>query len=73
MRILMIIGCLLVLIGVTGVVSGGITYTRHRKTADFGPLNFTYEKKEKIAVHPAVGAVVLASGVVVCAVGFKKR
>ena len=72
MRLLLIVGCVLVLLGVTGMVWGGFTYTRDRKTS-LGPIDITYEDKERIPIHPAVGAVVLAAGVVVFAAGLKRR
>jgi len=73
MRILTIVGCVLVLLGITGLVSGGITYTKDHKTADLGLFGITYEQKETLAIHPAIGAVVLVAGLVVGVASLKRR
>lgn len=61
-RFLIPIGTVLVLIGLVGLLYGGITYIKNRDTQTLGPLEFTVVEKEHIAMHPAVGAVVLMAG-----------
>ena len=65
MKPLVLVGLLLVLLGLVGLVFGGISYTKSQETAELGPLNVTVAEKERLAIHPAIGAVVFAGGLLV--------
>jgi hypothetical protein len=69
MKVLAIVGVVLVLVGLAGLIQGGITYSKGKETTKLGPIDFTFEKKEKLPIHPALGGVVLAAGVVVVIAG----
>jgi len=73
MKLLLIVGVVLVLMGLAGLIHGGITYSKGRETTKLGPIDFTFEKKEKLPIHPALGGVVLAAGVLVMVAGTRKR
>jgi hypothetical protein len=73
MRPLVLVGIPLIVLGIAGLLYGGITYTKDRDTLDLGIAEIEVKDKEHIAIHPAVGAVVLVAGLVVTAIGMKKR
>lgn len=65
MRPLVIVGCLLVGLGLVGLLYGGVTWRKNRETADLGIVKVTVAENERWSLHPALGGVILAAGVVV--------
>jgi uncharacterized membrane protein len=72
MRPLVLVGIILVVLGVAGLFYGGFTYTEDRDTVDLGIAKVEVEDKERVSIHPAVGGVVLAAGIVVLAMSVRK-
>ena len=73
MKLLWIVGVILIAIGLAGLLYGGFSYTKSRDTADLGLFEFTVEEKERLAIHPAVGAVVLVAGAVIVFASLRRR
>lgn len=67
MKLLAIVGIVLVVIGLIGLLQGGVSYTKSRDSTNLGPLTFTMTEKEHLAIHPAIGAIVLLAGGVILA------
>jgi uncharacterized membrane protein HdeD (DUF308 family) len=72
MKALAIVGIVLIAIGIVALVAQGITYTKHEKVLDIGPLQATAKEKETIPLPPVLGALSLAAGVVLLIVGARK-
>lgn len=72
MRPLVIVGAILMGIGLAGLLYGGITWRKNRETADLGIVKVTVTENERWSLHPALGGVILAAGVVVLVVGLRK-
>ena len=72
MKPLVLVGILLIALGVAGLLYGGITYTKDRDSLDLGVAEITVEDKERLTIHPGLGAVVLVAGLVVAVVGARK-
>jgi hypothetical protein len=68
-----VIGIVLIILGVVGLAYGRISYTKHSKAADIGPLEVRMEEKERVPIPPVLGVVALAGGVVLVAVGARTR
>jgi hypothetical protein len=73
MKALLIVGLILVAIGLVGLIYGGFSYTKSRDTADLGLFEFSVEEKERVAIHPAVGAVVLVAGGVIVFTALRRK
>ena len=73
MKGLLLIGIVLMVLGAVGLIYGGITYTKDKETADLGPLSVSVEDKETLAMHPALGGLILVGGIVVTAIATKKK
>ena len=73
MKPLMLVGIILIVLGALGVIFGGISYTKNTENADLGPLSVEVEEKERLSIHPALGAVVLVGGLVVTGVAAKRK
>lgn len=68
-----IAGIILIILGVVGLVYGGITYTRHRDTINFGPLTATVNQRETFPISPVVGVIALVAGVGLLLGGSRRR
>ena len=73
MKLLIPVGLVLVVIGLVGLVYGGITYTKDKDTVDFGVAEVTFEEKEHLQIHTAIGGVVLVAGLLVAGIGIRRR
>jgi hypothetical protein len=58
-----ILGCILVVIGLIGVLYGGVSWTRKDTVLDAGPVEITADKTERIPLSPIAGGVLLVAGV----------
>jgi len=72
MKPLALFGVVLIVIGLAGLLYGGFTYVKDRDTADLGIAKVTVTDKERVNIHPALGGVVLAAGVVIVVLAGKR-
>ena len=68
-----ILGFLLIALGIFGLVVGGVTYTKHKDTADLGPIDITVKEKEHVRIPPALAIVALIGGVLLVVTGTRRR
>jgi hypothetical protein len=73
MKAYLIVGLLLIALGLVGLVTGGITYTKEKDTADLGPVGITVEHKKKVPLSPAVSVIAVVAGVGLLLVGSRRR
>lgn len=73
MRVHLIVGVLLIVIGAFLLAYQGIEYSEKEKVADLGPLEVTTTETERFDVPPIVGGAVLAGGVLVLVLGGRRR
>ncbi len=64
-----ILGLILVVLGLTALLWGGITYTSRERVLDIGPIHATREKTHTLPIAPIGGAVALVGGIVLLSVG----
>ena len=67
------VGLMLIVLGAVGLIYGGITYTRKKHEVDLGPLEVNVEEKESVPIPPLAGGLAIAVGVVLLAVGGRRR
>lgn len=60
MNTVKVIGVILIVAGTLGLVYGGVSYTKERQAAKFGPIELTMSEKETVAIPTwlSVGAIV---------------
>lgn len=63
------IGVALIFIGVVALAYQGITYTRHEKIIDIGPIQATQETRKTIPLSPILGGIALIGGIGLVIVG----
>jgi hypothetical protein len=72
MRPVSIVGVLLVVLGILALVYQGITYTKRETVIDIGPVHATADRQKTVPLPPIVGALALASGVVLLISGARR-
>ena len=72
MKISMIIGIVLIVLGVVALAYEGITYTTREKVVDIGPLHASVEKKKTIPLSPVLGGAALVGGIVLVLAGSRR-
>jgi uncharacterized membrane protein len=73
MKPLVMVGILLVLLGGLALAYQGITYTRHEKVLDVGPLHVTTGTQERIPLPPVLGGLALVGGIALLVIGARQK
>ena len=72
MRTTTLLAIVLIAIGIVAFGYQGITYTTKETLVDIGPLKIDAEKTKTFPLPPIIGAISLAGGIPLLAVGRKK-
>jgi hypothetical protein len=62
-------GVVLIILGALALAYQGITYTKHKKVLDLGPLQATTTEHKTIPLPPVLGGVAVIGGVVLLLMG----
>jgi len=73
MKAATLIGAVLIVIGIISLAYGGITYTRKKEVVEVGPISAKVETQEKFPLPPVVGGIALVGGIVLVAVGARRK
>jgi hypothetical protein len=68
-----IIGILLIILGIIGFATGGLSFTHRHKDVDAGPIQISHDKKETVPISPILSTIALVAGVGLIAVGAKSK
>ena len=66
-------GIALVVLGALALAYQGINYTRKKNVIDLGSIHVTTETQERIPLPPVLGGVAIAGGIVLLAIGARKK
>jgi hypothetical protein len=69
MRISLVIGILLIVLGALALTYQGFTFFTQERVVDAGPFHVDVTKPHTIFLHPVVGIVVLGAGVILLLAG----
>ena len=72
MRLLMIVGLVLVVLGIFALAYQGFTYVTHDQVAAFGPLKVWQEREHTVWLPPVLGVTALAVGGLLILLGRKE-
>ena len=68
-----IIGLLLIILGIVGFATGGISFTHQKKDVDLGPVQVSHQTKDTLPISPILSTIALIAGVGLVAVGARSR
>jgi hypothetical protein len=63
MKPITLVATALIILGIIAVAYGGITYSRDRALIKVGPIEARVEEKRTIPLPPVLGAVAIATGI----------
>jgi UDP-N-acetylmuramyl pentapeptide phosphotransferase/UDP-N-acetylglucosamine-1-phosphate transferase len=68
-----IIGVILIVLGLTGLIWGGVFWTREKTVLDIGPIEAKAHEREGVPITPVVGGLIFVAGVVLLFVPVRRR
>jgi len=68
-----IVGLVLIIVGLVGLLSGGIGWTREKTVLDLGPIEAKTKEHKSIPIPPLAGGLVLAAGVLLLVLPARRR
>jgi hypothetical protein len=71
-KIAVIVGIVLIIVGMIGFAWGGMGWTTQKKDAQLGPLQITHKESHGIALPPIASGICLVGGIVLVIVGSRK-
>jgi hypothetical protein len=73
MKAATIIGILLIILGVTGFATGGISFTHQKKDVDAGPIQISHKTQDTLPISPILSTISLIAGVGLVVVGARSK
>jgi len=66
-----IIGILLILLGIVGFATGGVSFTHQKKDVDLGPVQVSHQTKDTLPISPILSTIPLIAGLGLVVVGMR--
>jgi hypothetical protein len=73
MKPVTIIGILLVVIGIIGFATGGLSFTHEKKDVDLGPVQISHKTQDTLPLTPIFSTVSLLAGLGLVVVGARAK
>jgi hypothetical protein len=73
MKAATIVGILLIVLGIIGYATGGLSFTHEKKVVDAGPLQISHKTQDTLPLSPILSTVALIAGLGLVVVGAKSR
>jgi hypothetical protein len=73
MKAATIVGIILIVLGIAGFATGGMSFTHQKKDVDLGPVQVSHEQKQTLPISPILSVISLLAGVGLVAVGVRSR
>ncbi len=68
-----IIGIVLIVLGIIGFATGGISFTHKKKVADLGPVQISRETQDTLPLSPIFSTISLVAGLGLVVVGARSK
>ncbi len=69
MKLIMIFGFILIVLGIVSLAYQGITYTTREKVLDVGPIQAYKKENKTIPLPPVIGVSALVGGIILVVAG----
>jgi uncharacterized membrane protein YidH (DUF202 family) len=68
-----IIGILLIVFGIIGYATGGLSFKHQKKDVDLGPVQISHQTQDTLPISPILSTIALVAGLGLVVVGVKSR
>jgi hypothetical protein len=73
MKAATIVGILLIVLGIIGFATGGLSFTHQKKDVDVGPVQISHKTQDTIPLSPIFSTVSLVAGLALVVVGARSK
>ncbi|HEX4576887.1 MAG TPA: DUF3185 domain-containing protein [Edaphobacter sp.] len=73
MKPLTIVGIVLIVLGIIGFATGGITFTHRKKDVDLGSVQISHKTQDTLLLSPIFSTVSLVAGLGLVVVGARSK
>jgi hypothetical protein len=73
MKAATIVGILLIVLGIIGFATGGISFTHEKKDVDLGPVQVSHKTQDTLPLSPILSTVALVAGLGLVVVGARSK
>ena len=73
MKAATIIGILLIVLGIIGYATGGISFTHRKKDVDLGPVQISHKTQDTLPLSPVLSTISLVAGLGLVVVGARSK
>jgi hypothetical protein len=73
MKAATIVGILLIVLGIIGYATGGISFTHEKKDVDLGPVQISHKTQDTLPLSPILSTVALVAGLGLVVVGARAK
>ena len=68
-----IVGILLIILGIIGFATGGLSFTHQKKDVDVGPVQISHKTQDTLPLSPIFSTVSLIAGVALVVIGARAK
>ncbi len=73
MKAATIIGILLIVLGIIGYTTGGISFTHRKTDVDLGPVQISHKTQDTLPLSPVLSTISLVAGLGLVVVGARSK
>jgi hypothetical protein len=73
MKAATIVGILLIVLGIIGYATGGLSFTHEKKVVDAGPVQISHKTQDTLPLSPILSTISLIAGLGLVVVGAKSK
>jgi hypothetical protein len=73
MKPVTMIGIVLIILGIIGFATGGISFTHQKKDVDAGPIQISHKTQDTLPLSPIFSTVSLVAGLALVVVGARSK
>ncbi len=73
MKAATIVGILLIVLGIIGYATGGLSFTHEKKVVDAGPVQISHKTQDTLPISPILSTISLVAGVGLVVVGMRSK
>ena len=73
MKAATIVGILLIILGIIGYATGGISFTHEKKDVNMGPVQVSHKTQDTVPISPILSTISLIAGIGLVVVGARSN